>query len=216
MTPRNEVVWIDTTDPSDEIRRKVVDSPHNRFPVCDQSLDNLLGIVQVKDLLIHDHQVDSFRLKGRLTLPLFLYEGTRGLKILEMFKKSGSRVAVVLDEYGMVEGLLTLTDILEAIVGDMPMGDDDDDPPAVQRSDGSWLLDGMMPLDEFRDLFDLVWLPEGDFHTLAGLVVTHLGHIPRPAETFDGWGLHFEIVEMDGNRVKSVLVKRQADAGTHS
>jgi putative hemolysin len=216
MTPRNEVVWIDMTDPTDEIRRKVQSSPHTRFPVCDQSLDNLLGIVQVKDLLIQDQNVDAFRLKGRLTLPLFLYEGTRGLKILEMFKKSGSRVAVVLDEYGTVEGLLTLTDILEAIVGDMPVGDEDDDPPVVQRSDGSWQLDGMMPLDEFRDLFELPSLPEADIHTLAGLVVTHLGHIPRVGESFDSWGLHFEIVEMDRNRVNRILVKRLADAGKYN
>src|SRR4029077_8957999 len=141
--------------------------------------DNLLGIVQVKDLLIQDQNVDAFRLKGRLTLPLFLYEGTRGLKILEMFKSSTTRVAVVLDEYGTVEGLLTLTDILEAIVGDMPVGDLDDEPTAVERSDGSWLLDGRMALDEFRDLFGLTAIPQGDFHTLAGLVVTQLGHIPR-------------------------------------
>jgi putative hemolysin len=216
MTPRNEVVWIDITDPTDEIRRKVKNSPHTRFPVCDQSLDNLLGIVQVKDLLVQDQNVDAFRLKGRLTLPLFLYEGTRGLKILEMFKKSGSRVAVVLDEYGTVEGVLTLTDILEAIVGDMPDGDEDEDPPVVQRADGSWLLDGMMPLDEFRELFELPSLPEGDFHTLAGLVVTQLGHIPRVAESFDSWGLHFEIAEMDGNRVNRILVRRLADVGKHS
>ena len=128
---------------------------------------------------MQDQNVEPFRIKGRLTLPLFIYEGTRGLKILEMFKKSGSRVAVVLDEYGTVEGLLTLTDILEAIVGDMPVGDVDDEPAAVQRPDGSWLLDGRMALDEFRDLFELTAIPEGDFHTLAGLVVTQLGHIPR-------------------------------------
>jgi len=208
MTPRNKVVWIDLADPPEEIRRKVIGSPHSRFPVCDQSLDNLLGIVQVKDLLLQDQNVEPFRIKGRLTLPLFIYEGTRGLKILEMFKKSASRVAVVLDEYGTVEGVLTLTDILEAIVGDMPAVDEEDDPQAVQRSDGSWLLDGRMHLDEFRELFELSIIPEGDFHTLAGLVVTELGHIPRTAESFDRWGLHFEIVDMDGNRVDRILVAR--------
>ncbi len=129
--------------------------------------------------------------RGDLTLPLFIYEGTRGLKILEMFKKSPTRVAVVLDEYGTVEGLLTLTDILEAIVGDMPATAEDEDPPAVQQPDGSWLLDGRLPLDEFRDLFELSAIPEGDFHTLAGLVVTQLGHIPRVAESFDSLGSAF-------------------------
>jgi putative hemolysin len=207
MTPRNEIVWIDQTDPPDEIRRKVISSPHTRFPVCDQSLDNLLGVVEVKDLFGKDQNVDAFRIKGRLTLPLFIYEGTRGLKILEMFKKSPTRVAVVLDEYGTVEGLMTLTDILEAIVGDMPATAEDEDPPAVQQPDGSWLLDGRLPLDEFRDLFELSAIPEGDFHTLAGLVVTQLGHIPRVAESFDRWGLHFEVVDMDGNRVDRIRVK---------
>ena len=101
-----------------------------------------------------------------------------------MFKTSGSRVAVVLDEYGTVAGLLTLTDILEALVGDMPVADEEDEPAMVQRPDGSWLLDGRLHLDEFRDLFELTTVPDGDFHTLAGLVVTQLGHIPRVGETF--------------------------------
>jgi putative hemolysin len=212
MTPRNEIVWIDLADPPDEIRRKVTASHYTRFPVCDQSLDNLLGIVQVKDLLRQDQNVEPFRIKGQLTMPLFIYEGTRGLKTLEMFKKSAARVAVVLDEYGTVEGLLTLTDILEAIVGDMPGVDLDDEPTAVQRSDGSWLLDGRMPLDEFRDLFKLTSIPEGEFQTLAGLVVTQLGHIPRVAESLDRFGLHFEVVDMDGNRVDRILVKEGADS----
>ncbi len=212
MTPRNQIVWIDLADPPDEVRRKVIASHHTRFPVCDQSLDNLLGIVKIKDLLMQDQNIEPFRIKGQLTLPLFIYEGTRGLKILEMFKSSTTRVAVVLDEYGTVEGLLTLTDILEAIVGDMPVGDLDDEPTAVERSDGSWLLDGRMALDEFRDLFGLAAIPEGDFHTLAGLVVTQLGHIPRVAETLDCCGLHFEVVDMDGNRVDRILVKQPGDS----
>ncbi len=211
MTPRNDVVWIDQSESPEEIHKKVVSSPHTRFPVCDQSLDNLLGIVQVKDLLAQDRTSESFRIKGRLTLPLFLYEGTRGLKILEMFKTSGARVAVVLDEYGTVEGLLTLTDILEAIVGDIPVADDDGDPAVVQRSDGSWLIDGRLPLDEFREIVGLPSTPDGDFHTLAGLVVTRIGHIPRIGETFALLGLNFEIVDMDGNRVDRILVKRGPD-----
>ncbi len=213
MTPRNDIIWIDLADPPEEIRRKVIGSPHSRFPVCDQSLDSLLGIVHVKDLLGQGSTVEPFRIKGRLTLPLFLYEGTRGLKILEMFKKSAVHNAVVLDEYGTVEGLLTLTDILEAIVGDMPDRSEDEEPRAVQQPDGAWLLDGRLPLDEFRDLFDLTGLPEGDFHTLAGLVVAHLGHIPRVGEGFEGWGLQIEVVEMDGNRVDRIRVEPRTPRG---
>ncbi len=142
-------------------------------------------------------------------MPLFIYEGTRGLKTLETFKKSASRIAVVLDEFGTILGLVTLSDILQAIVGDMPVKhQSEEQPDAVQRADGSWLLDGRMALDEFRELFNLSSLPEGDFHTLAGLVVTELGHIPRVAETFECCGLNFEIVDMDGNRVDRILVKR--------
>ncbi|MGP0063383.1 MAG: hemolysin family protein [Isosphaeraceae bacterium] len=207
MTPRNEIVWIDAADPPEEIRRKVVHSPHSRFPVCDQSLDNLLGIVHVKDLLGQGQNLEPFRFKGRLTLPLFLYEGTHGLKILEMFKTSATHSAVVLDEYGTVEGLLTLTDILHAIVGDMPESAEDEQPASVRQPDGSWLLHGRMPLDEFRDLFEQAAIPEGDFHTLAGFVVAQLGHIPRVEEGLDYAGLHFEVVEMDGNRVDRIRVK---------
>jgi putative hemolysin len=213
MTPRSDVVWLDVADSPDLIRAKIISSHHTRFPVCDQSLDNLLGIVQIKDLLPEDTSLEPFRIKGRLTVPLFIYEGTRGLKTLESFKKSSSRVAVVLDEFGTVLGLVTLSDILQAIVGDMPVNPrSQDDAAAVQRADGSWLLDGRMALDEFRDLFGLTTLPEGDFHTLAGLVVTELGHIPRVAESFDCCGLKFEIVDMDGNRVDRILVKRLEDS----
>ena len=209
MTPRSDVVWLDVADSPEEIRSKIVSSHHTRFPVCDQSLDNLLGIVQIKDLLPENTSLEPFRIKGRLTLPLFIYEGTRGLKTLETFKKSASRVAVVLDEFGTVLGLVTLSDILQAIVGDMPVKpQSEEQPEAVERADGSWLLDGRMVLDEFRELFNLASLPEGDFHTLAGLVVTELGHIPRVAETFECCGLKFEIVDMDGNRVDRVLVQR--------
>jgi putative hemolysin len=208
MTPRNEIVWIDLADSPDDIRQKVIASPHAQFPVCDGSLDNLLGIVQIKDLLIARQSAEPFRLAGRLTMPLFIYGGTRGLKTLEMFKKSGTRVAVILDEYGTVEGLMTLTDILEAIVGDMPVSVEEAEPTAVERPDGSWLLDGKMPLEEFWDRFGLPPVPQEEFHTLAGLVVHELGHIPRIAESFERTGLYFEVVDMDGRRVDRILVKR--------
>ena len=208
MTPRNKVDWIDVSDPPEEIRRKVVQSPHSLFPVCDESLDNLLGIVQVKDLLAQNSGGSPFRLKGLLKLPAFIYERTRGPQVVEILKKSATHTAVVLDEFGSVVGIVTLNDILEAILGDLPEADREEEPRLVERADGSRLLDGRFPLDEFRELFDLDQTPDGDFHTLAGLVVTQLGHIPRTSESFECLGLRFEVVEMDSQRVDRVLVSR--------
>lgn len=208
MTPRNKVDWIDVSDTPEEIRRKVVQSPHSLFPVCDESLDNLLGIVQVKDLLAQDSGGSPFRLKGLLKLPAFIYERTRGPQVVEILKKSATHTAVVLDEYGSVVGIITLNDILEAVLGDLPEADREEEPRLVERADGSRLLDGRFPLDEFRELFDLDQTTDGDFHTLAGLVVTQLGRIPRISESFEYLGLRFEVVEMDSQRVDRVLVSR--------
>lgn len=124
MTPMKEIVWLDLADSPDEMKLKIGESPHSRFPVCEGSIDNILGIVQVKDLLIHSFTGQPFGIKGLLKLPLFIYEGTSGIRILDMFKNSKIHVAVVLDEYGSVRGLLTLNDILEAIVGDLSPGAD--------------------------------------------------------------------------------------------
>jgi putative hemolysin len=211
MTPRDDVVWIDLADPPEEIRRKVINSRHSRFPVCDQSLDNLLGIVQVKDLLGPASNGTSFRVKGFLTMPAFIYEGARGPQILECLKKSSTRTAVVLDEYGSVIGLITLNDLLEAVLGGLPESPtDNEEDQVVQRPDGSWLIDGRFPLDEFRDLFDLPDLQNDEIHTLAGLVVTRLGRLPRIAESFEYLGLQFEVVDMDAKRVDRVLIRTMA------
>ena len=138
MTPRNEVVWIDLADSPDEIRRKVIGTPYSRFPVCDESLDNLLGIVQVKDLLAQNSGGSLFRIKGLLTLPAFVYEGSRGPQVLEILKSSSTaHTAMVLDEYGSVVGILTLGDLLKAVLGDLPDREGkDESPPSVQQPDG--------------------------------------------------------------------------------
>jgi putative hemolysin len=204
MTPMKEVVWLDVSDPPELMQRKIRESPHSQFPVCEGSIDSILGVVRVKDLLTQSFDGQPFSLKGLLMMPLLIFEGTAGLKVLEMFKQTGTHIAVVLNEYGSVVGLLTLKDILEAIVGDLPTGDASAGPRAVRRPDGSWLLDGKLPLDELREVLGLPDLPAGDYRTLAGFLVSRLGHIPRAAESLDWGGLRFEVVEMDGHRVDKV------------
>lgn len=207
MTPRDEVVWLDVRDSPDEIRRKIASCTPSHFPVCDERLDNLLGIVQVKDLLVRTADEQGFRIKGILTLPAFIYEGARGPQILESLKKSSAHTAVVLDEYGSVVGVLTLSDVVDAIVGPMIDESKDDDPRALPRDDGSWLVEGRFPIDEFLDYFQIHETTDDDYSTLGGLVVTRLGHIPEVGESVTKFGLRLEVAEMDGNRVDRVLVR---------
>lgn len=206
MTPRGEVVWLDVNDPPDEIRRKVTGSPHSCFPVCEGSIDQVLGIVRVKDLLALGFSERAVELKGRLTIPLFLYEGTRGLKVLEAFQKTGHHFAVVLDEYGSVEGVLTLTDLLEAIVGDLAGPGEPSGPRASLLPDGSWLVSGMLPADALRDHVVHRDLPPGDYHTVAGFVIFRLGHIPAVGESLDWEGYRFEVADVSANRIEKIRV----------
>ncbi|WP_233579154.1 hemolysin family protein [Tautonia sociabilis] len=206
MTPRSEVVWIDVNDPAEEVRRKVSTSPHSCFPVCDGSIDAVLGIVRVKDLLMMGLSHHPVELKGRLSIPLFLYEGTRGLKILEAFQKTGHHFAVVLDEYGSVEGVLTLTDLFESIVGDLTAPGEPPGPRALPRPDGSWIVDGMLSTDDFRDRIAHRDLPPGDYHTIAGFVIARLGRIPAVGERLSWDGFRFEVIDVSAHRVRQLRV----------
>jgi putative hemolysin len=209
MTPRPDIIWLDLDDSFDANKLKLVDSSYTRLPVCSEGLDNVLGILQVNDLLTQSLNGQPLDFTTSLRQPLFIPESTRSLKVLELFKESSVQVALVVDEYGVIQGLVTLDDILEAIVGDLPSTDDDDD-QAVQREDGSWLLEGMMSVEEFRELFDLEdELPgeqRGNYHTLGGFVITHLGRIPRASDHFEWKQMRFEVMDMDGNRVDKILV----------
>ena len=141
--------------------------------------------------------------------PLFVPESTHGLKVLELFKQSDTHLVLAVDEYGVIQGLLSINDILVEIVGDLPAVDQKDEPQAVQREDGSWLVDGMLTIDNFLELFDLEELPEeqrGSYNTMGGFVITHLGKIPTAADYFQWRGFRFEVMDMDGNRVDKVLV----------
>ncbi|KJH70778.1 hemolysin family protein [Aliterella atlantica] len=209
MTPRPDIVWLDLEDSAEENRKKMIDSANSRFPVCQAGLDNVLGIMPVTDLLARSLSGEALDLTVSLRQPVFVPESTRGLKVLELFKQTGTHMALVVDEYGVIQGLVTLNDILVEIVGDVPSADELEDPQAVQRDDGSWLLDGMLAVDEFFELFG-VHEPQGEhrgsYQTLGGFVITHLGRIPNAADSFEWDGMRFEVMDMDGNRVDKVLV----------
>ena len=209
MTPRPDIVWLDLEDSAEENRHKMMDSCHSRFPVCQGGLDNVLGVMHVTDLLARTLSGQPLDLTISLRQPVFVPESTRGLKVLELFKQTGIHVALVVDEYGVIQGLVTLNDVLVEIVGDVPSAGELEDPQAVQREDGSWLLDGMLPVDEFVELFDIDELRgdhQGSYQTLGGFVMTHLGRIPAAADHFEWEGMRFEVMDMDGNRVDKVLV----------
>ncbi|NJD53397.1 MAG: HlyC/CorC family transporter [Candidatus Methanoperedens sp.] len=207
MTPRTEIVWLDIEDSSQEIRHKIADSGHSRFPVGQGSLDNILGIVQIKDMLDLNMAGKTPDLRASMRRPLFVPESTHALKVLELFKKSGIHISLVVDEYGSVQGLVTLKDILEQIVGDIPSVEELEQPLAVQREDGSWLLDGMLLVDDFKKIFSIKELPgEGIYQTLGGFVLMHMGRIPVVGNHFEWNGLRFEVVDMDKNRIDKVLV----------
>jgi putative hemolysin len=201
MTPRNEIVWLDINDTLEDIRRKVQESPFSRFPVGEDSLDAVIGVVKAKDLLLADLK-NGKDLRQIVRPPLYIPETAFGSRALETFRESKRELMFVMDEYGVVQGLITLADILEEIVGEL-----EGEPQATQRQDGSWLLDGMLSNDDFKELFNLRHLPdEEEYETLGGFVLLQLGRIPKAADQFEWSGMCFEVMDMDGNRVDKVLV----------
>ncbi|XWK86824.1 MAG: hemolysin family protein [Phormidium sp.] len=209
MTPRPEIVWLNIEDSAEVNRQKITNSEHSRFPVCQRELDNVLGVLPVTDILSRCLNSQPLDLSSSLRRPLFVPESTRGLKILEMFKQTGTHIVFVVDEYGVIQGLVTLNDILVEIVGDIPSVYDADEPSAVQRDDGSWLIDGMLSVDEFLERFEIEELTSeerGSYNTMGGLVMAHLGRIPTATDKFEWKGFCFEVVDMDGNRVDKILV----------
>lgn len=209
MTPRPDIVWLDLEDSPEENRQKIIESGYSRYPVCQSGLDNVLGVIPVTGLLARSFNGDQLDLTVGLRQPVFVPESTRGLKVLELFKQTVIHIAIVVDEYGVIQGLVTLNDVMSEIVGDVANDDDQENPQAVQREDGSWLLDGMLPVDEFLELFEMEELQgeaRGSYQTLGGFVITHLGRIPSATDNFQWQGMRFEVMDMDGNRVDKVLV----------
>jgi len=209
MTPRTKVEWLNLADSDEENKKKIVASQNSRFPVIDGDPDTVAGIIQVKDLLLAELAGKPADLRAVLRPPLYLPNTVTALRALEMLKKSGEPMALVVDEYGDFEGVVTLTDIMEALVGDIATPGEDEDPPVVTRDDGSWLIDGMVPVDEVKDVIKLKHLPgeeTGDFQTLGGFMMAQVNRVPRVADHFMVEGFRFEVVDMDARRVDRVLI----------
>lgn len=208
MTPRQEVVWVDINLPEEEIRHLVQISNHARLPVCDGNLDHILGVIQAKDLLFAYPEGQPPDIKSVMQEPLLIPETMQTFHALERFKQSGQHMALLFDEYGGIDGLVTLIDLLQAIVGDIPTLDEVAEPPIVQREDGSWLVDGLMTIDDFKEAFAFRTMPgEGKYQTLGGFIVFMLGSIPRTGNHFGWGGFHFEVADMDRYRVDKVLLE---------
>lgn len=209
MTHRTQVQWVDLEDAHDVILKQVASSNVSLLPVCEGDLNNVVGILKAREYLGSFAQGGSLPLTDFLHQPVFIPETAKSLAVLDIFKESPTiHFAIVVDEYGDVQGIITLNDVLEAIVGDIPNLDEEEEPDAVQRADGSWLLDGMLHVDDLSSLTGL-HISEHDrygFETLAGLLLQHLGKMPQIGDIIQINNLHFEIVDMDGRRIDRVLV----------
>jgi len=210
MIPRADIVYLDIDQPLEDNLRLVTDSDHSRFPVCRGGLHEVLGTISAKQLFNQSLKSGRVDLVAQLQPAVFVPETQTGMDLLEHFRASGTQMVVVVDEYGEVQGIVTLQDVLEAVTGEFKPRRQED-AWAVQRADGSWLLDGMIPIPELKDRLELKAVPEEDkgrYHTLSGLVMWLLGRLPQTGDHGEWEGWRFEVVDLDGKRVDKVLASR--------
>jgi putative hemolysin len=209
MIPRMEIEWIDHQVSPDDLRKLLANSSHTRFPICDGELDNVLGLITSKEILDQLLSGASLDLKAIMKPPLFVPENMRVVQLLEIYKKTPDHIALATDEYGGIQGLITLHDVLESIIGDVPSGSILPETQIIQRKDGSWLVDGMLPIDEFKEQFEIETLPDeekGTYRTLGGFCMRQIGSIPKVGDAFGWSNFRFKIVKMEGRRVDRVLI----------
>lgn len=207
MVPRGEVACLDLTLPLEENLRRIDESDHSRFPVVRGGMHDIVGVVNARHLLTRKLRGESTDLAANLQTPVYVPESVTGMELLENFRHSGTQLAFVIDEYGEVLGIVTLQDLIEAITGEFKPHKADD-AWAVQRDDGSWLLDGLIPVHELKDITGLKTVPEEDkqrYHTLSGMVLLLLGRLPQASDVVTWAGWSFEIMDMDGKRIDKVL-----------
>ena len=210
MIPRGEIAWLDSGAPVAEALAVIAGRAHTRYPVCRGGLDEVLGVIGTQHLLQQATAGRPLSLTEGLVPPVFVPETLTGMELLEHFRGSRTEMVFVVDEYGEVQGVITLRDVLEAITGEFGMPSDEN-AWAVRRTDGSWLIDGLIPVPELKDRLDLKELPDEDrgrYNTLAGMTMLLLGRLPRTGDVVEWNGWRFEIVDLDGKRVDKVLVSR--------
>jgi len=209
MTPRRNVIWLAVDDTAEEVYQTLAESRRSRFPVVQEDLDHVLGIVQAKDFVHLSQGTDPIQLREMLKPALHFPESMSVLQAIQEFKKSRIHFAFVINEYGGVEGIITPNDILEAIVGDIDDMDEDDTPGIVIREDGSWLLDGTLSVARVKDVLEVAALPgQESYQTLGGFILHQLGKLPVIGQNFVWDQYRFEVVDMDGLRIDQVLVER--------
>ena len=212
MTPRSEIIWIDLEDDMEENKERIISSKRSIFPVAEGELDDFIGVVQAKDLLSEIFSGKEINIKETIKSPLVVPENMLAMDLLQEFKENREYVHMVLvvDEFGSVAGLITLNDLLEGIVGDIPGIDEEDDPKAIERKDNSWLIDGRFSIEDFKDLFEIEKeMPnevEDGYTTIAGFILSHAGKIPDTGEIFHEGKFTFEIMDMDANHIDKILV----------
>lgn len=206
MVPRPAVVWLDVEDTPEAIYATIAESGHSRYPVARGDIEQVIGVAHTKDLLEQQHRSGTIDIAAVAVEPPFVVDRMPVLRLLERFKSSPVHMAMVVDEHGSFEGVVTPTDILTAIAGDLPQSEEDGEPEAAQRDDGSWLIDGMMSVDDVERTLGIRGMSEeGDFNTIAGFVLDQLGHLPVAGEHFDWHGWRFEVVDLDGRRIDKLL-----------
>ena len=214
LTPRSDIVFLDIREGMEQSREKLSRAPHSVVPLCDGGLDHVVGFIRSNDVLTHLLRSEPFDFSALASPPLFVPRTVSLMRLLEQFKRTHLPVALVVDEFGDIDGLVSLTDVMSAIVGELA-GEPGEEATVIRREDGSWLIDGMLDLDGVKRAIGLKALTgeeEESYHTLGGLAMRALGRVPRTGDVFEQQGFRFEVVDMDGNRVDRVLVSRRPAA----
>lgn len=213
MTPRTQMLWLDLEESLDENLKIIKDNEDTTFPVGRGSLDDFVGVLHTKDLLLDILDGEEINLEQCIRTPIFVPKSMQSFKVLETLKDASIHEAIVLDEFGGVVGFITMQDIVSEIVGDISLGQDEEEKQIISREDGSWLVDGLLSIDDFKEYFDLDELPDEDedhYQTMGGFVTSYLDYIPSPTEKFIWNDFIFEVIDMDRARVDKILVTKRA------